>query len=347
MFIINLMRNDSMKNLYKYLLNESLLDDELEDKVDDIAYSNILNKNNRFLFDGALTLHNIKYGGKQFLEPHTYSNGKVTLNSTQEISQKKSFDIKKYIPEADTVEVIWRYDGGPVYGSWRISSAYSGWELSPNTTFKNIICSKFEVEDWGMRIKDINIEIKHNKGVNSLMCYFANPTSLKNLNINFQESAKKSCIRVNSTIDELEFKNIKSNANVLHFYDPFMFDEFDDIAAKIFEFPQTCNIDDKNKGEVKVAVKNFKKVKAICNNQKRYSLIEDPLLVLKKGAKLSDIVDIKGFSNLESVTFADNNVELIFQKEKQRRYLACMPYSQMENPPKTADGFYVYLESRK
>jgi hypothetical protein len=341
------MRNDRMKNLYKYLLNESLLDDELEDRVDDIAYSNILNKNNRFLFDDALTLYNIKYGGKQFLEPHIYSNGKVTLNCTQEVAQKKSFNIKKYIPEADTVEVIWDRNSGYVYGSWRISSGYSGAELSPNTTFKNIICSKFEVEDWGMRIKDINIEIKYNKGMNSLMCYFANPTSLKNLNINFQESTKKSCIRVNSTIDELEFKNIKSNANVLHFYDPFMFDEFDDIAAKIFEFPQTCNIDDKNKGEVKVVVKNFKKVKAICNNQKRYSLVEDPLLVLKKGAKLSDIVDIKGFSNLESVTFADNNVELIFQKEKQRRYLACMPYSQMENPPKTADGFYVYLESRK
>ena len=81
----------------KDIVFESLLDDELEDKVDDIAYSNILNKNNRFLFDGSLTLHNIKYGGKQFLEPHTYSNGKVILNSTQEVSQKKSFDIKKYI----------------------------------------------------------------------------------------------------------------------------------------------------------------------------------------------------------------------------------------------------------
>lgn len=336
-----------MKDLYKYILNESLLDDELEDRVEDIAISDMLNKNNRSLFDDSLTLLDIKYKRNPFPEPHTYSGGKVTLNCTQEVSQKKPFNIKKYIPDADTVEVIRDHDGAPVYGGWYVSDAYSGVELSPNTTFKNIICSRFDVSKWGARVNDINIEIKHNKGMNSLMCFFADPRSLKNLNINFQESTKKSCIRVNNTIDELEFKNVKSNVNVLHFYDPFMFDEFDDIAAKIFEFPQTCNIDDKNKGEVKIAVKNFKKVKAICNNQKRYSLVDDPLLVLKKGAKLNDIVDIKGFSNLESVTFADNNVELIFQKEKQRRYLACMPHSQLENPPKTADGFYVYLESRK
>lgn len=336
-----------MKDLYNYILNESLLDDELEDRVEDIAISDMLNKNNRSLFDDSLTLLDIKYKLNSFPEPHTYSGGKVTLNCAQEVSQKKSFNIKKYIPDADTVEVIRDHDGAPVYGGWFVGSGYSGTELSPDTTFKNIICSKFNVDKWGVRVNDINIEIKHNKGMNSLMCYFDSPRSLKNLNINFQESTKKSCIRVNNTIDELEFKNVKSNANVLHFYDPFMFDEFDDIAAKIFEFPQMCNIDDKNKGEVKIAVKNFKKVKAICNNQKRYSLIDDPLLVLKKGAKLNDMIDIKKFSDLEVVTFADNNVELIFQKEKQRRYLACMPHSQLENPPKTADGFYVYLESRK
>ena len=68
-----------MKNLYKYLLNESLLDDELEDRVEDIAISDMLNKNNRLLFDGALFLHNIKYRHNSTPEPHTYSNGKVTL----------------------------------------------------------------------------------------------------------------------------------------------------------------------------------------------------------------------------------------------------------------------------
>ena len=86
-----------MKNLYNYILNESLLDDELEDKVDDIAYSNILNKNNRSLFDDSLILYNIKYRSNPFPEPHTYSRGKVTLNCTREVNQKKPFNIKKYI----------------------------------------------------------------------------------------------------------------------------------------------------------------------------------------------------------------------------------------------------------
>lgn len=335
-----------MKDLYNYILNESLLDDELEDKVDDIAYSNILNKNNRSLFDSSLTLHNIKYRHNPFPEPHTYSNGKVTLNCTQEVAQKKPFNIKKYIPEADTVEVIWDRNSGYVHGSWYINGWING-EVTPETTFKNIICSKFESDSYGSSFKDLNIDIRYNKGVNSLACYFDRPSSIKNLNIKFEKVSKKSVLRINNALAEVEFENVKTNANTLYLYDPFMFDEFDDIAARIFEFPQICNIDDKNKGEVKIAVKNFKKAKAICNNQKRYSLTHDHLLVLKKGAKLSDIIDIKKFSDLEIVTFADNNIELIFQKEKQRRYLACMPPAELENPPRTADGFYVYLECVK
>lgn len=338
-----------MKNLYNYILNESLLDDELEDKVDDIAYSNILNKNNRSLFDDSLILYNIKYRSNPFPEPHTYSDGKVTLNCTREVNQKKPFNIKKYIPEADTVEAIWDYNGEPAYGIWLIN----GWvndEVTPATTFKNIICSRFESNGYGLSFKDLNIDIMYNsKGTNSLACYFDRPKSIKNLNIKFAKVPKKSVLRIYNSLAELEFKDVKTNANILYLYDPFMFNEFDSFAAKIFEFPQMCDIDDKNEpeGPVKMLIKNFKKAKSICNNQKRYSINHDPILVLKKGAKLSDMIDIKKFSDLETVTFADNNIALIFQTEKPKSYLACMPPHERVNPPRTADGFYVYLECRK
>lgn len=145
------------------------------------------------------------------------------------------------------------------------------------------------------------------------------------------------------------FKNTKSNVTYISVYDPMAFDEDDlDKLFPIFEWPHKATIRDFKKHEdVEVTIKGLKKAKAIANNPKRYHPITQ-IFKLKKGAKLSDVIDTSGFKDLLRFAYRDNNVNLLFSKTPIKSMLLCEPEPlKVHTHQMTDDGYYVCLECDK
>lgn len=145
------------------------------------------------------------------------------------------------------------------------------------------------------------------------------------------------------------FKNTKSNVTYISVYDPSAFDEDDlDKLFPIFEWPIKATIRDYKLAEDKeIVIKGLKKAKAIANNPKRYHPIT-PIFKLKKGAKLSDVIDTSGFKDLLRFAYRDNNVNLIFSKTPMKSMLLCEPEPlKVHTHQMTDDGYYVCLECDK
>lgn len=114
------------------------------------------------------------------------------------------------------------------------------------------------------------------------------------------------------------FKKFKSNVRTMQISDTFMWEYEEGIKQmdEIFDFPYTCKVYDiKKKEEVDIKIKTFKKIHAIINNQKRYSLRE-PILKFKSGFKVNDLLDISGCKDLTDIFINNNLVTFHLSKHK-------------------------------
>lgn len=232
-------------------------------------------------------------------------------------------------------------------------------ELSPNNLCNKVTCSYF-YKNITSKVKDIDIVIDPKyieKVINQKSFYrpdvifsgFDRPI-LENVTIDFVGAIPGGDIGKHIGFHNFPtFKNTKSNVTYISVYDAMSFDEDDlDKLFPIFEWPHKATIRDFNKHEdVEITIKGLKKAKAIANNPKRYHPITQ-IFKLKKGAKLSDVIDTSGFKYLLRFAYRDNNVNLIFSKTPLKSMLLCEPEPlRIETHQMTDDGYYVCLECDK
>jgi len=104
-----------------------------------------------------------------------------------------------------------------------------------------------------------------------------------------------------------DLKRVKSNAKNINIYDCSFFD-CDEVKSKFDKFFGTGTVT--ANGITKK--KNIRNIVAIVNNMRKYDALI-PTEVIPEG-KLSDLLDLKGFKNLEKIMMRSNNVRLTFVK---------------------------------
>lgn len=108
--------------------------------------------------------------------------------------------------------------------------------------------------------------------------------------------------------------DVTSNASTLTFYGASLFDN-QDIKTKMDKFFGKGTIT--ANGVTKT--KNTRNIVAIVNNMRKYGAIV-PTEVIPEG-KLSDLIDIHGFKNLQKVIIRNNNVKLMFIKKPDEKMI--------------------------
>ena len=146
-------------------------------------------------------------------------------------------------------------------------------------------------------------------GVGSVVVNWASDLGYFDASFDFQGCP--GVIRLNYVSDFPELKNVKSNASRIVMYDPSLFDNAE-IKSKLDKFfgpgEITCNGITKKK--------TIRNIVAMVNNIRKYGSI-DPNDLIPIG-KVSDLIDLKGFKNLDTVYIKSNNVQLAFISPKRK-----------------------------
>lgn len=190
-------------------------------------------------------------------------------------------------------------------------------------------------------------------GLGSIIVNWADDLEYFDAGVNFDGCP--GVIRLNGISDFPELKNVKSNASRIVMYNPSMFDNAE-IKSKLDKFfgggEITCNGITKKK--------NIRNIVAMVNNIRKYGSI-DPNDLIPVG-KVSDLVDLNGFKNLDTVYIKSNNVQLAFVSPKRKDLIDRQArFIRINNMPKyknvsiddikalvesckTEDGWIVILE---
>ena len=141
---------------------------------------------------------------------------------------------------------------------------------------------------------------------NSVMVWWSDCLDYFDAEFNFINQTN-SVLRLEQAQDFPELKNVKSNAEIVTIYNPSFFDS-DGIKSKLDKFF--------GKGTVTAGgvtkTKSIRNIVAIVNNMRKYGALV-PTEVIPEG-KLSDLIDVRGFKNLDKIIMRNNNVRLIFVK---------------------------------
>lgn len=280
-----------MITLYKYL-RESLLDDfdKLEKSADNSVNNTLTNAPNFIhLFGEGWTIKD-----NSIISPET-KPFKYKGNPCLMIGPNS--DIKSFLPK-NINEMIINFQSFDIR-----NKGYGGRsEISKHTLYDKIVHNgggTLVIE--GRYIKDIDFDLNSYKLIlphNIWQC------ELDNVNINFRKDGTISI----SSGEFPKFNNVKSNAVSMTMYDAFMFDTEESIKSmdKILDLPYNVKVYDANKKtDVDVTIKTFKKIHAIINNRKRYSP-KEPLIKIKKGVSLNDVMDLSGFKDLTYLMIENN-----------------------------------------
>lgn len=280
-----------MKNLNIYL-QESLLDDwdDLEKAADDSVNNTITNDPNFIhLFGEGWTIKDDSIISPE-TRPFKYKGNPclmIGLNS----------DIKSFLPE-NINEMIINFQSFDIRNKGYGNRA----EISKHTLCDKIVHNgggTLVIE--GRYIKDIDFDLN---GYKLTLPHNLWQCELDNVNINFRKDGIISII--NSIFPK--FNNVTSNVCNMNIHDTFMFDTEESIKSmdKILDLPYNVKVYDANKKtDVDIQIKSFKKIHAIINNKKRYSP-KEPLIRIKNGASLNDIMDLSGFKDLTYLTIENN-----------------------------------------
>lgn len=189
-------------------------------------------------------------------------------------------------------------------------------KLVDGAGFKDIHCNKLFIDGMSEEIEGFNFYLSDKLSRCTIYNSFA--LNAKNTTIDFDEHG---VIRFESVTDLPNIKGLKSNAPVLFFYDPSLFD----YSGNKKTFDDFFGVGEIECGGV-VKKKNIRNIIAMSNNPTKYGSIDPD--DIKPVKKLSDLIDLSGFKNVERITFANNNVEITFVKignrkaiERQARYI--------------------------
>ncbi len=141
---------------------------------------------------------------------------------------------------------------------------------------------------------------------NSVIVWWADDLDYFDAEFNFI-NPKNSVLRLEHTQDFPDLKNVKSNTEIISIYNPSFFD-CDGIKSKLDKFF--------GKGTVTAGgvtkTKSIRNIVAIVNNMRKYGALI-PTEVIPEG-KLSDLIDVRGFKNIDKIIMRNNNVRLTFVK---------------------------------
>jgi hypothetical protein len=174
--------------------------------------------------------------------------------------------------------------------------------------FKEINCTGVTIDGMCEKLEGFKFNINPNKCRMTGMVKIGWASDLDYFDAEFNfEGNVYPVLSLVSVTDFPNLKYIKSNAKTISIYDCSFFN-CDGIKSKLDKFF--------GKGTVIAAgitkTKSTRNIVAIVNNIRKYgSLI--PTEVIPEG-KLSDLLDLSGFKNIETVTMRSNNVRMTFVK---------------------------------
>lgn len=276
-----------MRTLY-----ESLLDiDDLENKSDTII------KHARIRDKEFIDM----YGGVEweFIDEHSISPKKARYYKI--IMDNKFKPLSYFFDDMDTIV----FTGADVD-----INTYDGNILSPKTLCKNIT---FDKRLFGPSIMTSKIRDMHINYFNRLQINTCDEISNTILNSSGKMSQIKFSQVGKSEIPTLN--NVSSNTEILLLYGYSIFEG--KKINNILDTPYTVKVHDSKKGQdVDIKIKDFKKINAIINNRKRYKILE-PIIRIKPGIKMKDLIDISGFSDLQRITIESQNIMIEFLKKEE------------------------------
>ena len=338
-----------MINLFNYI-KESIFDDDDEqlEKVDaQVMIHQIKDSNSPFRQEYLCYDLNSRFAPKN-IEKAMFDNGVLTIpthNVVRDTRGKEAHSLSYFFPSVNIREL-----------RCLTFTDKHRCELTADNLCKKVTCSNFKV-DITEKVKDIEIElnpklIEKETGLKSntlSRCSFDGPFKpiLENVSINFVNYIAGGNMGKQILFHDWPIlKNFKTNANVISVYDPMAFDDDDlDKIFNIFEWPLKVMVRDHKTGEDReIVVKGLKKAKAIANNYRRYTPLTQ-VFKLKPNAKLSDVLDTSGMSDLHMLMYRDNKVDLRIIKEPEKSMLNCEPEPlKTDTHQCTKDGYYVYLQ---
>lgn len=339
-----------MINLFKYI-KESIFDDEdvQLDRVEGVVMVDQIKKEDSMFRQEYQCYDNNQRFGSTKMNEVTFENGVLTIPSK---------NICHISVKGETHPLSFYVSGTKELVCCNYKDESRG-ELSPKTLCDKVTCAYFynyitnSVKDIHIVVNPVYIKQKLGTVLTNrpdvIFSGFDRPV-FDGVTIDFVGAIPGGDLGKHIGFHEVPtFKNTKSNVTYISVYDPMAFDEDDlDKLFPVFEWPNKAMIKDLQKGQdVEVTIKGLKKAKAIANNPKRYHPIT-PIFKLKKGAKLSDIIDTSGFKDLLRFAYRDNNIILMFSKKPHKSMLNCEPEPlKTETHQMTDDGYYVNLVCEK
>lgn len=179
--------------------------------------------------------------------------------------------------------------------------------------FKEINCTGVAIDGFCEKLEGFKFNINPGSGRMSsvVRVRWASDLDYFDAEFNFESNV----LPVLSLIDVRDFpdlKHVKSNATDINIYDCSFFD-CDEIKSKLDKFF--------GKGTVTVngvtKTKSIRNIVAIVNNMRKYGALI-PTEVIPEGS-LSDLIDLRGFKNINKVTMRSNNVKMTFVKPNDKR----------------------------
>ena len=179
--------------------------------------------------------------------------------------------------------------------------------MTDGAGFNKIYCSRLTIDDSCRKLDGFNFIIRQNgtRLASFTRINWASDLDMTNSTIDFETNDK--LITFEGCWDFPKLGGIESNATRIHIYDPGLF-EHNDIKKKLDKFFGDGEIE--ANGIVKK--KNIRNIVAIANNMRKYNSI-DPSQIIPVG-KVSDLLDLKGFKDVDIIDMGNNNVEIKFFK---------------------------------
>ena len=298
-----------MITLYKYL-RESIFDDE--DVVSGNADIDIINNNLKelttklFTSASLLKIEDLCKIENKTLHIDAKSNHFGCANFNQQ--SLRTFKKIKESTEIDCID-----------STYNISIIYDK-KLDPSILCKTIK-SVYMTIYYTNSISDINFELYDAGGFSSAIAFYGmNSLDLKNITVNVSKSRTHSELRFECfpNISNCKFNDVK----ILTIDKPSLFND-ETLKKKLNNFfdsnHEAFYYVNSRKGKGLDATKRsskWDKLKSTINsnNIEFVSSDNNKMFGISSGAKLSDIIDLKAFPDLEHIIIRDNNISVNFSK---------------------------------
>lgn len=297
-----------MLTLYKYL-RESIFDDE-EEILDNTIATTLLNELTPKLFTSiSLKLKDKRAEDICKIENKTlYIDAKTTHSGCANFNQN-SLPIFKKIKKLTEIDCI--------ESNYNISICLDK-KLDSSILCKTIKASGVFIY-YTDSISDINFDLRNEGGFSSAIKFYGmDSLDLKNITVNIPKVSNKrpsACFDCMPNMSNCKFNGV----NILEISSPSLFNDaglkkkldnfFDSKHEAFYVNPK------KGPGNIKRSSK-WIKLKATVNNSGLEFVSSDnnKMFGISPNAKLSDIIDIKAFPDLDYIIMRDNNISIDFNR---------------------------------